>query len=399
LHRNRARAGDTANPEMTREPKANALLNYLRRRFPHIAIAVPIIMGAAAGLDWIVNGAEKIKTVVQWFEPDRPILPYVEIVLDRSEEMNALLGNEPETKWGAAKQAVSRLDISDNEYLALRTFGGPCANDLGRPQLAFAVKAKQRLILALDGLKPTGKGNLANAVIAAMDDFMDTAQFKGARLRIVVITGSNDSCTSDQIGAIKNHQLEHPDIVLDFRFIGVSLADMEKQELEDIRTATKGEVIYVDNRQEISRALDTFLVWEPMQNSVGAMLGLLNDCILRLNTVLVDLKKPGAGTADADFRVARDECKRSDQPFRDLGNTPGLGSDFRILYERVSGNRNMRERIIGVMEKLIANAKSGDVEGYNLSFKEFKAVEDTYNGQVADLNSVLKQLGHLETPR
>jgi hypothetical protein len=44
------------------------------------------------------------------------------------------------------------------------------------------------------------------------------------------------------------------------------------------------------------------------------------------------------------------------------------------------------------MEKLIANTKSGDLAGYDLSLKEFMAVEETYNRQVADLNSVLARL-------
>jgi hypothetical protein len=392
--RSRAKPDDTALPENIEEAKPDALLNYLRSRFPHIGIAVTILLGAAASLDWITNGAEKIRTVIQWFEPAKPILPYVEIVFDRSEEMNSPVGSEPETKWLAAKQAVRHVDMSNNAYLALRTFGGSCTDNFGRPDLGFAPNAKEQVNSALEKLAPGGKGNLANAVIAAMDDLVDRPPLNGINPRVVVITGSNDSCTSDQIGAIKSHQLRHPNVILDFRFIGIQLSDREKQELEIIRTETKGEVIYVNNGQDIGHALDTFLVWEPMENSVGAVIGILNDCILRLNKVVADLREPGAGTADVDFQVARDECKRSDQPFRDLGDKQqqGVGSDFVGLYQRASENRNMRERIISVMEKLIANTKSGDLAGYDLSLKEFMAVEETYNRQVADLNSVLARL-------
>ena len=382
-------------PGVLKDARPDAFLPYLHRRFPRIGIALGLLIVVVAGIDWIANGAEKIGTIVGWFSAPPPAGHYVELVFDRSAEMARHVGSEPETKWLAARQALQHVDIARGAYLALRTFGGPCTDRLGRPDLGFAMNARQRVDAALEKLTPDGKGNLANAVIAAMDDLVDKPPLNGVNPRVVVITGSNDACTGDQVGAISDHQRRQPNVTLDFRFIGVQLADDEKRQLAAIETATKGRVIYVGSREEIGRALDTFLVWEPMEDSVGAVIGVLNDCILRLTkVVLVDLRQPDGGEADADFQTARDACKRSDEPFRDLGATQqaALGADFGALYRRASENRDMRERIISVTEKLIASTKSGDPAGYDLAQKEFLAVEATYNRQVNDLNTVLARL-------
>ena len=375
--------------------QTDTFLAFLKRRFPRIGLAATVVVAAVATLSWAVDGTEKLMTVIRWFEPANRDLPYVEVVFDRSADMDKLLDGEPVTKWVAAKQALQHVDISNKEYIGLRVFGGKCTNDLGRLQLAFTLDGKLRLQQTLEKLQPDGNGNLANAVIAAMDDFLDAARY-GHHPRVIVIAGSNDVCSSDQIGAIRDHQLHHPEITLDFRFIGMHLDDAEKEELESIRAATSGKIVFVSSREEISRALDTFLVWEPMENSVRTMLGILNDCITRLNKVVADLNEPGLGTADGDFSAARDECHRSNEPFRDLGEAQGrLGPRFQELYKRIDDNRGMLDRVISVMGKLIASAKSGDLSGYALALKEFTEIEATYNRQIADLNAMLQQLQSL----
>jgi hypothetical protein len=293
----------------------------------------------------------------------------------------------------AAREALHHVGIADNEYVALRSFGGPCTASLGPPQLPFTRNGREKLDRALAEVEPSGKGNLANAVIAAIGDFADTTRFTG-RPRVVVVTGSNDECTSGPIEAITEYQHRHSEIEVDFRFIGVHLTDPEKQALDSVRAETKGKVLYVDGRDEILRGLETFLVWEPLAGTLKSMLALLNDCNLRLNAVLADLKEPGLGAAEPDFRSARATCTRADQPFRDLDDKErqALGPGFAKLSARVGENRDMRERIIVALEKLIANARSGDIAGYDIELREFNAVEDTYNRQVADLNEMLRQV-------
>jgi hypothetical protein len=268
---------------------------------------------------------------------------------------------------------------------------GPCP-----PDLPFSLNAKERISSKLENTKPDGKGNLANAVIAAMDDL---PEIKDISLRVVVITGSNDDCTQedqDQIAKIKEHQLRtrKKDVQLDFRFIAVALGDAEKQKVQSISDETKGEVIFVNKREEITPALNTFVVWEPIAKSADSIVAILNDCIVQLNKVFEALNRPGAPEAEPIFQAARDECIRSNQPFADLIDRKGseLGSDAKDLYERASESGNMRDRILDVMKTLIAAAKSGDVEGYNSTLKVFADVRDTYNKGIAKLNAALERL-------
>jgi hypothetical protein len=384
-----------ADHDNAKAPESNALLSYVRRRFPRIGLAVTFLVGAAAVLGFIVTVGGNIKTLAGWLLPAKPALPYVEIVFDRSQDMTAHLGNDPATKWDAARQALQHIDLSDNEYIGLRTFGGgPCPPKSGPLDLRFTRDGKGRLDSTLLALQPGGQGNLADSVIAAIDDFMNGTDFGPIKPRVVVIAGGNDDCTGDYVDAIKTHLTKYPNATLDFRLIGVSLTDSEKQDLAAIRAAVKGEVVYVNSREEISRALDKYLVWQPMSDSVNDTIAALNTCIEQLNKVIADLNQAGGGASKVDLDAARDECRRSDPPFRALGskNQQEMGPVFTRLYDQVTANGNMRERIIIAMEKLVTHAGRGDMDSYGRSFKEFEAVRDAYNKQVAVLNAMLEQL-------
>jgi hypothetical protein len=181
---------------------------------------------------------------------------------------------------------------------------------------------------------------------------------------------------------------------LDFRFIAVALGDAEKQKVQSISDETSGKVIFVNKREEVAPALNTFVVWEPMEKSADAIVDILNKCIAQLNGVFKALNQPGAVGAKESFKHASDECTRSNQPFADLirGQESDLGSDAKDLYERASESGNMRDRILKVMGTLIAAAESGDVEGYNSNLREFADVRDAYNKHIAELNEALERL-------
>jgi hypothetical protein len=387
--------GHAADRENAMGPENNALLSHIRKRFPRVRLAITFLAAAAAVLGFIVTGVGNIKTLAGWLLPAKPALPYVEIVFDRSQDMNARLGNDPATKWEAARQALQHIDLSDNQYIGLRTFGGgPCPPKSGPLDLRFTRDGKGRLDSTLLALQPGGQGNLADSVIAAIDDFMNGIDFGPIKPRVVVIAGGNDDCTGDYVDAIKTHLTKYPNATLDFRFIGVSLTESEKQDFAAIQAAVKGEVVYVNGREEISRALDKYLVWQPISDSVNDTIATLNTCIEQLNKVIADLNQAGGGASKVDLNAARDECRRSDQPFRALGNKnqQEMGPDFTRLYDQVAANGNMRERIIIAMEKLVTDAGRGDMDAYGRSFKEFEDVKEAYNKQVAVLNALLEQL-------
>lgn len=323
-----------------------------------------------------------------------PIAQSVEIVFDRSEQMGTPLGQEPITRLAAAIETVGNLDISNEDNLALRSFGGPCGSDPSRPDLPFGKNAKSRLQSRLRELRPSGKGSLATAVIAAVDDFNDMAKFEKGSRRIVVITGSDDGCTGDPLHAIQDHIRTLPQnygIHLDFHFIGLGLTDSQKQVLGAIADGTKGKVAFAENRDELDKVLNRILILEPVADDVKTMVSILNNCVERLNKVSADLNQPDGGTADIDFRAAQDQFKDSDLSFHDLGARQ-TRPDFQNLYKLASANRELQQRLFTAMDKLIGKKKSADVEGYNVSVAEFNDLINAYNRKIGELNSATQQM-------
>src|SRR5258708_18670087 len=168
------------------EPTADSPSKTLDQRPSYKTLMA--VLAAVAALIAIIAGVKGL-----WEE--KKIAQNVELLFDRSAQMSDRLGQEPVTKLAAAIGAFDNLDISDNDNLALRSFGGDCGVEPRKPQLDFKQGIKERLKTELHQLKPLGKGNLAQAVIAAMDDFGNVAKFKDTSRRVIVITGSDDFCT------------------------------------------------------------------------------------------------------------------------------------------------------------------------------------------------------------
>jgi hypothetical protein len=299
------------------------------------------------------------------------------------------------TKLAAAIAAVDDLDISDNDNLALRFFSGECEGEPRKPQLAFDQSIKAHLKGALHGLTPKGKGTLANAVIAAMDDFSDIAKFKDTSRRVVVITGSDDLCTGDPYAAIQDHVRNQPtgyDVHVDFHFIGVGLTDSQKAVVAKVAEVTKGKKVYVENREQLHAALNLMLVLEPVADNVNNVVSILNNCQKLLDKASADLSQPGGGGAEADFRAAQDEFKRSDLSFNDLGARQ-TRPDFQNLYKLAATNRASQQRMFSLMDKMISKTKSADVEGFNATAQQFNDVIIAYNAKIIEINAALQQMG------
>jgi hypothetical protein len=347
------------------------------------------VLGAIAAVIGIVTGVKLL------LPSDGKIAQNVELVFDRSAQMSDLLGQEPVTKLAAAIAAVDDLDISDSDNLALRFFGGECEGEPPKPQLAFDQSIKARLKGALHGLMPRGKGSLAHAVIAAMDDFSDMAKFKDTSRRVVVITGSDDACTGDPYAAIQDHVRNQPagyDVHLDFHFIGVGLTDSQKAVIAKVAEVTKGKQVFVENREQLHAALNLILVVEPVADNVNQVVTILNGAQELLNKATSELGQPGGGGAEADFQAAKDNFKRSDLSFDDLGARQSR-PDFKNLYKLASANRALQQQMFALMDKMISKTKSADVEGFNATAKQFNDVIIAYNTKNTEISVALQQMG------
>jgi hypothetical protein len=350
---------------------------------------VMAVLATLAAVSALVAGVANIPGLKSLVFGEESYAPNVEILFDRSEGMGHRLGQEPETKLEAAVASFKGLSLgSDN--LALRLFGGACEQrEPAKPNLGFSSGQRDKLSAELDRLTPMGKGSLVEALLAAIGDFDPVDKSKGSR-RIVVISGSADDCKGaalDEIQSEVRKRSQISSVQLDFHFFGLALTADETAKLEEVRKATNGNpLVLVNNRKELDAELTKVLIVKPVAEATNAIVTILNAGVERLNNV-----RPESGTAEADLQAARDEFKRSDPAFGDLGKRQ-TRSDFKTLYGLAAELRDIQQRMLTDAEKLIARDRAKDIEGFNATVKEYNDHRDAYNKKVAELNSALQQL-------
>jgi VWA domain-containing protein len=144
-------------------------------------IQLTAVVGLVGGLLAIMNG------IKPYFEakPPRRVLQNTEIVFDRSELMNRRL-QDGTPKLEVARKAVDLVlrneTVGDN--LALRAFGGACADESTQPALPFDLDNAARVREKIQNLKADGRATLIAAIRAAIADFDDEARFGLARCAV-----------------------------------------------------------------------------------------------------------------------------------------------------------------------------------------------------------------------
>jgi hypothetical protein len=119
---------------------------------------------------------------------------------------------------------------------------------------------------------------------------------------------------------------------------------------------------------------------------------ILNGAQELLNKATSELGQPGGGGAEADFQAAKDNFKRSDLSFDDLGARQSR-PDFKNLYKLASANRALQQQMFALMDKMISKTKSADVEGFNATAKQFNDVIIAYNTKNTEISAALQQMG------
>lgn len=223
------------------------------------------------GTVWALVGAPTPwKLIDELLNPGLPA-NNTEIVLDASAGMRDPFKGDQD-RFDAAVSAVEDFVAPfENEGLALRTFGGECEDEL---LVDFGEDHADAVRDAADEQQPGGASNLANAVIAAMDDFTADEFPSDSNNRVVVFAGTVDDCTPDFADAI-GRQAEHTGVQAVFQLVGVKASPEGKDELraleDELSAIEPGEsqanvvaqLDFADNSNELIEVVDD-LIEEPL---------------------------------------------------------------------------------------------------------------------------------------
>ena len=218
------------------------------------AVAVVALLGAV----WALVGAPAPwKIFDEIFSSDLPS-SNTEIVLDASAAMGDPFGASG-TKLDIAAGAVGDFAVPfTNEGLALRGFGGGC-DEAGELLVDFGENHGEDVRDAAAAAEPGGSSNLANAVIAAIDDFADGDRFpdRDSPKRVVVFTGTVDDCLGDSAAAEIRREVERSDVDAVFKLIGVRVSEEDRERLRTLKDAlgVHAEVVFADTEQELAEVV------------------------------------------------------------------------------------------------------------------------------------------------
>jgi len=390
--------------------KAMQSLVVLRERLDACAVEQSkVALGGAAARsgNWLyktiaVIGSLAVAVIAGVFFKDsffkpKPVQENTEIVLDRSKAM--LEKFDGKTKLVAAVEAaqdvLSLVASSDN--LALRQFGGACANENTTLAVKFSQNNVKRLQKWLGKLAVDGQASLAHAVIEATGDFNDTTRFpKDVSKRLVVIIGSDDTCLrKDPIPAIRERieraKRSGSNIEMDFRFIGLGLTPQQQANVTKIAEATRGTATFVESQKDLRNELRRDLIVERVVQNTNALVDSLNAGMNHLNDVLVAMGRPDYPAAETALKRAQEELIHSESSFRALGQGESK-EQFKRLYETASQNRNIHSELLKLAETMLAQAKTQNLDGYKASKSEYVKLTTDYNRNGDLIATLLKQL-------
>ena len=218
-------------------------------------MAVLALVAAVSGL---IGGAHSLLTR----KTSEVAHDNTELIVDRSQAMS-----EPwkgTTRLRAAESAAQTVvaTIAAGENLALRQFGGPCQASNTQLVVPFAKSNAKPVQTQLANLNAAGNAGapLNRAINEAIGDFGDQKRFEGANRRILVITGSDDTCQAPELREAIREKLAADAsgsyrIRLDFRFIGIGLRPEQQQNLTELAKITGGRAVFANLPAEVEPLL------------------------------------------------------------------------------------------------------------------------------------------------
>jgi hypothetical protein len=329
-------------------------------------------------------------------EPDPPRqslvdgdTPSFQILVDRSEVMNTRFGDG--TKLDAAKKALVRVlqeEIADTDNLALREYGGDCAElRTTRLLLGFA-PGESRVADEVNRLTTTpGQSTLVNAVIEATGDFSGR---RGKNSAIVVIAGSFDGCEHpDPNRAIQERLRRYPGLELHLRLVGVGLTRQAQSLAADLARDTGGTFRNATNPAELDDALQHALVVQAKVNEVQIAVGVLTEGMNRLNTALgTHLGQSDYSAAEREIRKAEQAVKRAIVPLPDPQQPEGVRTLLGLARQALDDQQKM----VDAASTLIAARKSGDTAAETQARQAYNSAGSGYVARAGQIDSLRKEL-------
>jgi hypothetical protein len=347
---------------------------FYERRWFKGTVAVLGLIGAVVAL----IGPPKLWDVISdLFRNDLPPSD-TEYILDASAAMGEPFGTvEGATKLSAAAEAIAQSILPlENEGLALRRLGGTC-DETGDLLVDFGAGRNDEVSDAAADQEAAGESNLAQAVIAAIDDFHGD-RFPTDRTftkRIVVVTGTVDNCSGDNAAELIRRRLENAGVELDFTYVGLGIPEADRDRLREI--AGDEDVLFADTEDELAQVVD-FLELEPVISDSEAILEIHNDVIDRLNVFIGHLNAGRTDPAAAALEDANAAFSRGEPRFDSIV-VHETRPDLQAMARLVAQARAIQEQLFDVGETLLGLRRDLGAEATSANYENALA---EWNGTI-----------------
>jgi hypothetical protein len=322
-----------------------------------------------------------------------------EIVLDTSTGMKNDFDGKP-SKLDAAVNALRKRIMPEGDNLALRAFGGLCRQDgESRLLVPFGTGRRGRIERAANGLAPGGQSTLVSAVIAALTDIEPLPHTR----RVVVITGHADQCYEEGIRELKQRFAAQPKtagkepVVLEIRFIGLSVSAADAPKIRQISDAVKGQAYFVSTAAELDEVLKYVLEFEPAVGYVKNVWNIVDQVGKSMNSVAHSLNAgkvdEATGILDAGQKLYADMRPSFDSL---AGLQPSV--NFQRFYKLAADNRALQQEAFAAGREWIrggALSKDRQSPDYGASVKKWNERVAKWNDIVAKYNANINQMNQL----
>jgi hypothetical protein len=359
-----------------------------------------IQLGAVIGLIGAVVGIVMAVRPLFDSKPDKAA-QNTEIVVDRSQRMaGPIQGPGSPSKLQVAQDAVKLVLQTETrgDNLALRAFGGQCADDAKPPQVPFARNDADRVRQELAGLKPDGEAPLVAALFAAIGDFKDP-RFDDVNKRIIVITGGKDGCRHNIEKIGERLKGENPAgvkgaIKLDLNFIGIGLDTEAKQEMDAMAERTGGSAHFVDDPAQLGHVIEAMEARRVTRSAI-LLNEFLNASTDSVNVVIAAQNKQDYAAADAALKQAREQFDKSELPFQNLEKRQSgeqYAALYRQIFEAANKSRDLQKTVLALVVDIQSKAKTTNQAALKEAIDKFNSTKDTYNQSQGDLLMLVNEL-------
>jgi hypothetical protein len=284
-------------------------------------------------------------------------------ILDASAAMGVPFGDEG-TKLTAAARTIARA-VAPHEAvgLALRRFGGTC-EERGDLLVDFGEGRADEVAEAAADQDAAGESNLANAVIAAIDDYNDDDRFPSDRdikKRIVVVTGSADACLGEDASEQIRRRITQTGIELDFTFVGVAVPEEERDRLRAVASDLESPALFADTDDELADVVE-YLEIEPVVRDGETASEIHNTVIEELNVFNDALNNGNLAPAERALRRSEAALEDTQAPYERIGERQTRPA-FVELYGVLGRAREIQRELIALGETRLDLRRELDEDG------------------------------------